>query len=288
MTLAGTAAAVSLALVNERGRPQRTTLTPAFVEASPRNPSVLARDVRIESGLQSLPEFLLRRLGIATLIGIAVLLFAGMVPAVTALASNLRSSPAIAASYGPPAELRAGAGVSGNWEQSQVLAAPSAGDLGAALLAGIDEQRRWDSLRTLLEAADKNKAEQAAAAAAAAGGRVRAAGVPATLNVPSGIGVGTIMPARITIYGCTGPGGGFCGGMAAGVKVFEGAAACSSNLPFGTRLRIQGDPTGRIYECLDRGMLPATWIDVFFENTSEGIAWASSLGGTTANIEIVN
>jgi hypothetical protein len=72
------------------------------------------------------------------------------------------------------------------------------------------------------------------------------------------------------------------------VPVFEGAAACSSNLPMGTRLKIEGDPTGRVYECLDRGMLPATWIDVYFENTSDGIAWASNLGGTTANIEIVN
>jgi hypothetical protein len=288
MTLAGAATAVGLAVVNERGRPQRGALTPAFVEASPQHSSVLAQDVRSQPGLQTLPDFLLRRLGIATLIGAAVLLFAGMVPAVTALASNLRSSPSIAAAYGPPAEMRAAAGVSGNWEQSHVMAAPSAGDLGVALLAGIDEQRRWDNLALMLRTADQQKADQAAAAAAAAPARARAAGVPGTLNAPSGIGVGTVMPARITIYGCTGPGGGFCGGMASGMKVFEGAAACSSNLPMGTRLRIEGDPTGRIYECLDRGALPATWIDVYFENTSEGIAWASNLGGTTANIEIVN
>lgn len=283
MTLAGAAAAVSLAVVNERGRTERRTLTPAFVEASPHHVSALAQDVRTEPGLQSLPDFLLRRLGIAALIGAAVLLFAGLVPAVTAIASNMRSTTSVAAAYGPPAELRAGAGISGNWEQSRVLSAPSAGDLGAAWLAGIDEQRRWDNLALMLKTAEDQKAAEAAAS-----GRLRAAAAPTSLNVPSGIAVGTIMPARITIYGCTGPGGGFCGGMASGVQVFEGAAACSSNLPMGTRLRIEGDPTGRVYECLDRGMLPATWIDVYFENTSEGIAWASTLGGTTANIEIVN
>jgi hypothetical protein len=287
MTLAGAAAAVGLAVVNERVRSSSATLTPAFVEASPHHVSGLAQDVRTEPGLQSLPDFLLRRLGIATLIGAAVLLLAGMVPAITAIASNLRSTSSVAAAYGPPAELRAGSGVSGNWEQSRVLAAPAAADLGAALLAGIDEQRRWDNLALLMKVTEQQKAE-AAAAAAAQGGRVRAAAAPVTLNVPSGIVAGTVMTARITIYGCTGPGGGFCGGMASGVPVFEGAAACSSNLPMGTRLKIEGDPTGRVYECLDRGMLPATWIDVYFENTSDGIAWASNLGGTTANIEIVN
>ena len=109
-----------------------------------------------------------------------------------------------------------------------------------------------------------------------------------SLNRASGIGVGTILPARVTIYGCTGPGGGFCGGMASGVRVFEGAAACSTNLPFGTKFRIHGDPTGRTYECLDRGHLSSTWVDIFFYNTSDGIRWQSLLGGTTSNIEIVN
>jgi hypothetical protein len=56
----------------------------------------------------------------------------------------------------------------------------------------------------------------------------------------------------------------------------------------GTKLKIHGDPTGRTYECLDRGSLPATWIDVYFHNTTEGIAWQGQLGGTMADIEIVN
>ena len=96
------------------------------------------------------------------------------------------------------------------------------------------------------------------------------------------------MRARITIYGCQGPGGGFCNYMSSGGVPFEGAVACSSNLPFGTRLTIDGDPSGRTYECLDRGALAATWIDVYFENTLDGIAWQSTLGSTVTDIHIVN
>jgi hypothetical protein len=76
--------------------------------------------------------------------------------------------------------------------------------------------------------------------------------------------------------------------MASGGVAFAGAAACSNDLPFGTRFTIDGDPTGRTYECLDRGELPATWIDVYFDDTSDGIAWQSSLGATTTDIQIVN
>ena len=34
--------------------------------------------------------------------------------------------------------------------------------------------------------------------------------------------------------------------------------------------------------------LPPTWIDVYFADTSDGMAWQSNLGGTVSNIEIVN
>jgi hypothetical protein len=43
-----------------------------------------------------------------------------------------------------------------------------------------------------------------------------------------------------------------------------------------------------VYECLDRGALAPTWIDVYFENTSDGIAWQSTLGSTVTDIHIVN
>jgi 3D (Asp-Asp-Asp) domain-containing protein len=178
--------------------------------------------------------------------------------------------------FGPSVQERAAAGVAGNWERSFGAAVPPASDLGAAVLAGAAEKQQAD-----LESALRQLAAQRQSS-----GRI--VGAPQSLNRASGYAVGTIIQARITIYGCTGPGGGFCNNTASGVPVFEGAAACSADLPFGTKLKIHGDPTGRVYECLDRGALKATWIDVFFNNTSDGIAWQSLLGGTIADIEIVN
>jgi hypothetical protein len=280
MMVVGTAAAVGLALVNDR------RLTPVLVEAAPQAPpafvpvagAIAAPDIRSR-------DFLARRLGIATLIGVAVLFVAASVPAITAVASSLQSSSTVAPSYGPPVQLRAGSGVSGNWEQSYSDAVPDAGQVGAALLAGVSEQRSWDVLKAMHILADQ---EAAAAGDLDAAERVQSAAVPFTLNEGSGLAAGSAMRARITIYGCSGPGGGFCSHMSAGGVPFEGAAACSSNLPFGTRLTIDGDPTGRTYECLDRGALAATWIDVYFADTADGIAWQSALGSTVTDIHIVN
>jgi hypothetical protein len=39
---------------------------------------------------------------------------------------------------------------------------------------------------------------------------------------------------------------------------------------------------------MDRGHLASPWVDIFFYNTADGFAWASLLGGTHANITIVN
>jgi hypothetical protein len=280
MMVVGTAAAVGLALVNDR------RLAPVLVEAAPPSTPTLAP----VNGAMAVPDtrrrdLLAHRLGMATLIGVAVLFVAASIPAITAVADGMRSPSSVAVSYGPPAELRAGAGVSGNWEQSYSVAQPDAGTMGAAVLAGISEQRQWDVMKAMRIIADQ---EAAAAGDAEATARMHAAGVPFTINEPSGLAVGSVLRARITIYGCQGPGGGFCNHMSAGGVPFEGAAACSSNLPFGTRLTIDGDPTGRTYECLDRGALAATWIDVYFENTADGIAWQSSLGSTVTDIHIVN
>ena len=280
MMVVGTAAAVGLALVNDR------RLTPVLVEAAPPPTPVLAPATGAIVGPDSSsPDSLARRLGIATLIGVAVLFFAATVPAITALASSSHASSSLAPSYGPPAELRAAAGVSGNWERSYSVAAPDAGQMGAALLAGVAEQQKWDVLKAMLIIADQ---QAAAAGDAAAAERIHAAGIPFTLSQASGLAAGTVLRARITIYGCNGPGGGFCNHMSSGGVPFEGAAACSSNLPFGTRLTIDGDPSGRTYECLDRGALAPTWVDVYFENTSDGIAWQSTLGSTLTDIQIVN
>ena len=75
-------------------------------------------------------------------------------------------------------------------------------------------------------------------------------------------------------------------GMATGQAPFEGAAACSSNLPFGTRFSIANDPAGRVFTCLDRGALSPTWVDVWFYDAADGWAW-QSIVGTSSDIIIV-
>ncbi len=291
--VAGTAAAVGVALANDR------RLTTALVEASPAPPRRQSGLVRTSSApvgaFPPLPEgvrtFLARRLGVATLLAIAGIVLAASLPALTALAMDVRSSSSttMGTSLGPPNELRAASGVTGNWERSYSMSVPPAADIGSiALAAAMEQQKLEDGIRAIAAHRDAEAAKAAQAATARTAPRASAGGPVYSANRASGYAVGTILPARITVYGCTGPGGGFCGNMASGVRVFEGAAACSPDLPFGTKIRIIGDPTGRTYECLDRGALKTTWVDVFFNDTSAGIRWAGLLGGTTANIEIVN
>jgi hypothetical protein len=292
--IAFTAAAVSMTLMNDR------RLSLAFVEASPapQSLSISTRTAEQTAGILSgVRQLAGRSLGHAALLAIGGIGVVALLPAIAAFTTSLTSSgssSAATAAIGPPVALRAASGIGGSWEEAHSLAVPSAEDLGAAVLAGhIETQERWESLARLQAAVEADRAREAAEAAAAEAARqsqVRAAASsPArSYNGASGYPSGTMLTARITVYGCTGPGGGFCGGMASGYTVFEGAAACSYDLPFGTKLRIIGDATGRVYECLDRGALGNTWVDVFFYNTTEGINWASNLGGTYAQIEIVN
>ncbi|MCH8008890.1 MAG: hypothetical protein IIC91_08490 [Chloroflexi bacterium] len=118
--------------------------------------------------------------------------------------------------------------------------------------------------------------------------RFAAAAVPAYLapfQAPL-IASGTVIPgARATFYTCAG--GGFCGAMANGQQVFAGAAACSSDLPFGTRFFLNADPARTVYTCLDRGALSATWVDIWFYSPAEGWAWQSMIGGLYSDITIV-
>jgi hypothetical protein len=216
--------------------------------------------------------------GVLAVVSAAISLVAG---------GGAASTEASTLMYGPPAELQASSGAAGQLESGLAASQPGAYDLGLEAMAAVEEQHKWDVLRAMA-AIEAQRVAQAEAARAASARAATAPGQPTTLGRASGYAVGTVLTARLTIYGCTGPGGGFCGGMASGVRVFEGAAACSNDLPFGTRFRIHGDATGRVYECLDRGHLSSTWVDVFFNNTSEGIRWASNLGGTRVPIEIVN
>jgi len=219
----------------------------------------------------------------ATVLAFAGIALVAVVTAVAVFATTVDASSAAATppSFGPSEDLRAGAGAAGNWERAHSASAPPAHELGALVMAAAVQHAQVEAALRTIAAREAEKAEQARVAATPRG-------VPQSLGRASGLVAGTVLPARITIYGCVGPGGGFCGGMSSGHRVFEGAAACSTNLPFGTKLRIHGDPTGRVYECLDRGGLSTTWVDVFFYDTSQGMAWQSALGGTTANIEIVN
>ena len=291
--IAFTAVAVSMALMNDR------RLVPAFVEASPAPQSLtVSRPAGVTTGpITSARQFLGQRLTNAALLAAGGIAIVGLIPVVAAFSFDLMGSTSTSAhAAGPPASLRAASGVGGSWEKSQSLAIPSAEDLGNAVLAGrLETQDRWESLARLKSAVEAENARKAVEEAAAATARrsnfQAAAPVPGPVrsyNSTSGYAPGTVLRSRVTVYGCTGPGGGFCGGMASGFRVFEGAAACSHNLPFGTKFRIHGDATGRTYECLDRGALGSTWVDIFFYNTAAGISWASNLGGTTVNIEILN
>lgn len=291
VVVAGATAAVGAALVNDRrlvpalatGAVPAAPPIPAYPRLRPRTPEVR---FRLEPHL--------RRSAVAA-VGV-VALVAMLVAAISLMYDAVGPSTFVPA--GPAGPERPAAAVGGDWARAYADAAPSAGELGAAVVAGVIQERSWRSwqeLQYMVSVAEQEQARQAAAQSAAsarvrsvAGAQAAPPASSASANTASGYAPGTVLRARITIYGCIGPGGGFCGGMASGFSVYEGAVACSYDLPFGTKLTIEGDPTGRVYECLDRGALSNTWVDVFFYDTSEGIAWASQLGGTVANITIVN
>jgi hypothetical protein len=101
--------------------------------------------------------------------------------------------------------------------------------------------------------------------------------------------------ASITYYYCSqgsipasiGDGGGWCGAMANGQVVYEGAAACSAQ-NMGQRFKILGDPNGRTYTCADTGSaVHGEHRDIFFHNSDDGYQWWLQVGNS-ATIEIVS
>jgi hypothetical protein len=108
---------------------------------------------------------------------------------------------------------------------------------------------------------------QQAVAAAISGPAWQAPAITAGTRIPG---------STVTFYACVG--NGFCGAMANGQQVFAGAAACSSDLPFGTRFTVVNDPTGQVFTCLDRGALSSTWVDIWFYDVAQGYAWQSYVG----------
>lgn len=90
----------------------------------------------------------------------------------------------------------------------------------------------------------------------------------------------------ITYYYCEkgslpaswGDGGGFCGHMRNGEVVHPGAAACAPEY-FGSRFRIEGDPTERIYTCTDTGgAVGSGHRDIWFNNSDQGFRWRNQVG----------
>jgi len=274
--LASAAASVGVALANER------TLAPVFAEAMPYNPpAAVAPSPALPIAWVGVSrEFLARRILTALAIGAAGVIVAASVPAVTAVASTLRADGA----SGAPATA-AHAVLRGSPHSQRALADVGEPGTAAPVYKSLQQIELERSLVALASLRDWPTAAPKASAPAAA---AAAPGTPFSLNAASGFAPGTKLRARITIYGCYGPGGGFCRHMSAGGTPFPGAVACIDNLPFGTKLTIAGDPTGRTYECLDRGRLTPTWIDVYFDDTTQGMAWQSNLGTTITDIEIVN
>jgi len=103
-------------------------------------------------------------------------------------------------------------------------------------------------------------------------------------QAPALAGGTRIVGSTVTFYSCLN--NGFCGTMASGAEVFSGAAACSIDMPFGTRFVIASDPTGRVFTCLDRGALAPPWVDVWFYDDADGWAW-QSIVGTRSDLIIV-
>ena len=124
---------------------------------------------------------------------------------------------------------------------------------------------------------------EAAAAEAERLASLRTSEVAGIWRAPA-LTAGSVRYATVTFYACIG--NGFCGNMSSGQPVFEGAAACSADLPFGTRFIVNNDPQQRVFVCLDRGALSSTWVDIWFYDVADGWAW-QSLVGTYSDITIL-
>lgn len=110
-------------------------------------------------------------------------------------------------------------------------------------------------------------------------------------SVPGPAGNETIDSAaqrtvRLTYYYCSrgsiaaaiGDGGGFCGHMANGELVHDGAAACARSL-LGERFRVLGDPLDRVYECTDvGGGVDSGHRDIWFADSDSAYTWWRAVG----------
>ncbi|MEX2375339.1 MAG: SH3 domain-containing protein [Dehalococcoidia bacterium] len=99
---------------------------------------------------------------------------------------------------------------------------------------------------------------------------------------------------RITYYFCEpgenpawwGDGGGFCGAMANGQIVHNGAASCARHR-MGERFQIAGDPTSRTYTCTDTGgAVYDGHRDIWFADSDSGRLWWMEVGPTALVIPV--
>ena len=263
-------------------------------------------------GLATQPEWLLRQLRrftrhvvLAGAFAVLVLIVATTIPAWAALQQGGTSAtlPTVRSSIGTTgtaatrvADLSAATFVGGIpfiqqalYLDTQAASAPEAvrfidGARQAPLIAYFEDMGLQVTIPYLSDTIASRRAIDAAAAEAERRASVQSASGGAVWQGTS-LPAGThITNARVTFYACIG--NGFCGNMASGSPVFAGAAACSSDLPFGTRFVITDDPSQRIFVCLDRGALAATWVDVWFYDVADGYAWQSGVG-TRSDIIIV-
>lgn len=250
LLLASTATLVGLTLLHQRRSPPESPALPDPAPDSPRPEQAGA-----SFGLLS---HLSKQVIYASLFAVMVLAVATAVPAVAALAQGqplLRLEPAFSGIAATGVRPRPFAQI----QLLRIAAAQSAQQPAPQQQLAAEEPAPPPAAE---EPAPLPTAEPAPAA---------------PVKPPPQLEGGRIIPgARITFYTCVG--GGFCGNMSSGHPVHEGAAACGYDLPLGTRFTIAGDPSGRVYECLDRGLLSPTQVDVWFHDAASGWLWQSQVG----------
>jgi 3D (Asp-Asp-Asp) domain-containing protein len=225
------------------------TILPAVASFQGASSALPVRTVSSSAGVSGTAATRVESLGVATFVGGAPFI------------QQLRFSDALAGNTPPAARFVEGA--------RQASIASYMRDVSFSLILPYMSDAAYSarSFESWASAVEANR--RAAAVRSATVGRMKVfRGAP--------IAPGTRLSSVITFYACVGDG--FCGNTASGMPVSAGSAACSSNLPFGTRFRIEGDPTGRVFLCNDRGALASTWVDVWFYSVAEGRAWQSMVG----------
>lgn len=122
------------------------------------------------------------------------------------------------------------------------------------------------------------------------------ASTPPTATATGGYSTVSYGQATITFYYCSsgtrngsvGDGGGFCGYMANGQRVHEGAASCAAAY-MGQRFLIAGDPLSRVYTCEDTGgAVTTSHRDIWFADSDTGGDWWRAVGLTAEILVIVS